>query len=67
MPDARRVAMLTNTSKHSAADQKFIAGLSTRVITAFRNSIYQPTYITANFNIFINHDWIDNNALRAIH
>ncbi|KAJ6523674.1 hypothetical protein DFH09DRAFT_1329910 [Mycena vulgaris] len=49
--------MLTNTSKYSAADQGFIDGLSTL-------HIYQPTYIIANAKIFINHDWIDINALR---
>ncbi|KAJ6509799.1 hypothetical protein DFH09DRAFT_1334013 [Mycena vulgaris] len=49
--------MFTNTSNHSAADQRFIDGLSTLLI-------YQPIYITANAKIFINHDWIDINTLR---
>ncbi|KAJ7469936.1 hypothetical protein B0H11DRAFT_2042902 [Mycena galericulata] len=57
--------MLTDiTSRHSVADQQFIDGLSTRVIMDFRSSVYQPAYIAAHANIFINHEWIDIDALR---
>ncbi|KAJ7782537.1 hypothetical protein DFH07DRAFT_1010922 [Mycena maculata] len=56
--------MRTKTCKHSLADQEYIDSVSTRVVMDFRSSIYQEAYITANAHVFLDHDWIDIDALR---
>ncbi|KAJ7490769.1 hypothetical protein FB451DRAFT_1166097 [Mycena latifolia] len=53
-------------SKHApaSADAKLIDSLPTGVITAFRSSIYVPTYVPLNAHLFINNDWINAEQLR---
>ncbi|KAJ7174783.1 hypothetical protein C8R46DRAFT_1252853 [Mycena filopes] len=51
-------------SKHTPDDQKFIDSLPMGTITAFRSSIYLPTFIQANPRMFIGNDWIDADQLR---
>ncbi|KAJ7177631.1 hypothetical protein C8R46DRAFT_1328221 [Mycena filopes] len=51
-------------SKHTPDDQKFIDSLPMGTITAFRSSIYLPTFIQANPRMFIDNDWIDAEHLR---
>ncbi|KAJ7240153.1 hypothetical protein B0H12DRAFT_1074856 [Mycena haematopus] len=52
------------STKHSTADLAFIKRQPSGVIMEFRSSIYQPAYIAANAHLFIDHEWIDVDALR---
>ncbi|KAJ7456176.1 hypothetical protein FB451DRAFT_1564753 [Mycena latifolia] len=51
-------------SRHAPADEKLIDSLPMGVITAFRSSIYLPTYVASNAHLFITNDWIDAEQLR---
>ncbi|KAJ7440577.1 hypothetical protein FB451DRAFT_1299915 [Mycena latifolia] len=51
-------------SRHAPADKKLIDSLPMGVITAFRSSIYLPTYVASNAHLFITNDWIDPEQLR---
>ncbi|KAJ7708128.1 hypothetical protein B0H17DRAFT_1325102 [Mycena rosella] len=46
-------------SQHSPEDQKWIDSLPKGIVTAFRSSIYLPTYIASNAHLFIDDDWIN--------
>ncbi|KAJ7187096.1 hypothetical protein C8R46DRAFT_1274163 [Mycena filopes] len=52
-------------SKHTPDDEKFIDSLPMGTITAFRSSIYVPTFIQANPHLFVDNQWIDADQLRA--
>ncbi|KAJ6576503.1 hypothetical protein DFH09DRAFT_1361449 [Mycena vulgaris] len=51
-------------SKHTIDEQRLIDGLPMGLITAFRSSIYSPSYFTANPHLFITKEWIDAVQLR---
>ncbi|KAJ7741610.1 hypothetical protein B0H14DRAFT_2637820 [Mycena olivaceomarginata] len=51
-------------SKHAIDEQRLIDGLPMGVITAFRSSIYNPSYVTANPHLFIANEGIDAVQLR---
>ncbi|KAJ7857473.1 hypothetical protein B0H14DRAFT_2578363 [Mycena olivaceomarginata] len=51
-------------SKHTIDEQRLIDGLPMGVITAFRSSIYNPSYVTANPHLFIANEGIDAVQLR---
>ncbi|KAJ6605219.1 hypothetical protein DFH09DRAFT_1353754 [Mycena vulgaris] len=48
----------------SAADNALIDGLPTRVVIAFRNSIYRSEYVASNASMFLDNDWINMDQLK---
>ncbi|KAJ6631655.1 hypothetical protein B0H10DRAFT_1938485 [Mycena sp. CBHHK59/15] len=54
----------TNVAMRSAADNELIDGLPTRVVIAFRNSIYQSEYVASNASMFLDNDWINMDQLK---
>ncbi|KAJ6607624.1 hypothetical protein B0H10DRAFT_2227630 [Mycena sp. CBHHK59/15] len=48
----------------SATDNELIDGLPTRVVIAFRNSIYQSEYVASNASMFLDNDWINMDQLK---
>ncbi|KAJ7452858.1 hypothetical protein FB451DRAFT_1185545 [Mycena latifolia] len=62
-PAATRPKRAKMPSRHAPADEKLIDSLPMGTITAFRSSIYLPTYATSNAHLFITNDWIDAEQL----
>ncbi|KAJ6619092.1 hypothetical protein B0H10DRAFT_2371246 [Mycena sp. CBHHK59/15] len=58
----RRATMSTH---HSRADMELIDGLSTRVLTDFRDYMFTKPYITANSHVFLDNSWISILALQS--
>ncbi|KAJ6514138.1 hypothetical protein DFH09DRAFT_1374065 [Mycena vulgaris] len=54
----------TNVVMRSAADSALIDGLPTRVVIAFRNSIYRSEYVASNASMFLDNDWINMDQLK---
>ncbi|KAK6984967.1 hypothetical protein R3P38DRAFT_3102412 [Favolaschia claudopus] len=52
-------------STRSAEDQKLIDSLPMGTVTAFRSSIFLPSFISDNPHLFINDTWIDASQLRV--
>ncbi|KAJ6595420.1 hypothetical protein B0H10DRAFT_2090007 [Mycena sp. CBHHK59/15] len=48
----------------SSVDEAFIDGLSTRVMTNFRSSMFPLAFIQANPGMFLTNDWINVDQLR---
>ncbi|KAJ6587438.1 hypothetical protein DFH09DRAFT_1427476 [Mycena vulgaris] len=48
----------------SVTDNALIDGLPTRVVIAFRNSIYQSEYVASNASMFLDNDWINMDQLK---
>ncbi|KAJ6469411.1 hypothetical protein C8R45DRAFT_1167059, partial [Mycena sanguinolenta] len=57
-------ASTTRESKHTAADQEYLDGLSARRLMDFRNHVFNPKYIEMNATKFLDHRWININLLR---
>ncbi|KAJ6582744.1 hypothetical protein B0H10DRAFT_2198444 [Mycena sp. CBHHK59/15] len=55
----------TMSTHHSRADMELIDGLSTRVLTDFRDYMFTKPYITANSHVFLDNSWISIPALQS--
>ncbi|KAJ7138486.1 hypothetical protein C8R43DRAFT_1109764 [Mycena crocata] len=57
--------MAASPSKHSAAEQHFLDGLSNGQLKNFRDYMFSTAYIKDNATQFLDHEWIDIPTLKG--